>query len=179
MSSRAAEPRELPSQTPEAWRDPLRLRPEIDAFNVAYARALDQGRLMDWVEFFADDAFYAVTARENHDAGLPVGLVHCEGKGMIHDRAFAISKTAMFAPRYLRHFISNLHLGEIAADGAVEVESNYLLVQTLFDRPEPKLHQVGAYHDRFVRAGDGKLLLARRVCVYDTLLVDNSLVYPV
>jgi len=176
MSARAAEPA---SQTPEAWRDPLRLRPEIEAFNVAYARALDQGRLMDWVEFFADDGFYAVTARENHDAGLPVGLVHCEGKGMIRDRAFAISTTAMFAPRYLRHFVSNLHIGAIAADGTVEAESNYLLVQTLHDRPEPKLHQVGTYHDRFVRAADGGLLLARRVCVYDTLLVDNSLVYPV
>ena len=32
---------------------------------------------------------------------------------MIHDRAFALEKTAMFAPRYLRHIVGNLQvLGE-------------------------------------------------------------------
>ncbi|MFP5512829.1 MAG: aromatic-ring-hydroxylating dioxygenase subunit beta, partial [Alphaproteobacteria bacterium] len=80
----------------------LLLRAEIDDFNAAYAGALDDGRLQDWPGFFTDDAFYLITSRENHDAGLPVGLVYCEGAGMIRDRAFAIGKTAMFAPRYLR-----------------------------------------------------------------------------
>lgn len=164
---------------PDTRGDRLRLRLEIDEFNVAYCRALDEFRLLDWVECFADDCLYAVTARENHDAGLPVGLVYCEGKGMVHDRAFAIANTAMFAPRYLRHFVSNLQVGEARADGTVPAESNYLLVQTLHDRPEPKLHQVGRYIDRFTRAADGRLLLAERTCVYDTLLVENSLVYPV
>lgn len=174
MSSLAAE-----RPAADDWSERLRLRLEIEEFNVAYCRALDEGRLMDWVEFFAEDAFYVVTARENHDAGLPVGLVYCEGKGMIHDRAFAILETAMYAPRYLRHYVSNLHLAGIGEDGSVEAESNYLLLQTLMDRPEPGLQQVGGYRDRFVRGADGRLLLARRICVYDNLLVDNALVYPV
>lgn len=157
----------------------LRLRLEIEEFNVAYCRALDEGRLFDWVDFFTEDALYNVTARENHDAGLPVGLIYCEGRGMIHDRAFAITETAMFAPRYLRHLVTNLHLERVEAEGEILAEANYLLLQTLFDRPETTIHQAGRYLDRFRRGPQGQLLLAQRICVYDNLLVPNSLVYPV
>ena len=62
---------------------------------------------------FTDDAFYLVISRENADRNMPVGLIYCENKGMIHDRAFATEKTEMFAPRYLRHIVGNLQvLGE-------------------------------------------------------------------
>ena len=85
----------------------------MEKFNAAYAAALDEQRLTDWVEMFTDDGFYVVISRENADRGMPVGLIYCENKGMIFDRAFALEKTAMFAPRYLRHIIGNLQiLGE-------------------------------------------------------------------
>jgi len=156
----------------------LALRLEIDSFNVAYCKALDEGRLLDWVEFFTADAFYKVTAKENEDAGLPVGLIYCEGKGMLHDRAFAIKETAMYAPRYLRHMVSNLDIESVEPDGSIKASAAYLLLQTLFDRPEVTIHQTGVYQDRFVRE-DGVLKLQSRVCVYDNLLVPNALVYPV
>ena len=35
----------------------------------AYAAALDEQRLSDWVEMFTDDAFYVVISRENADRG--------------------------------------------------------------------------------------------------------------
>ena len=34
------------------------LQHEIAMFNTAYAAALDEQRLMDWVEMFTDDGFY-------------------------------------------------------------------------------------------------------------------------
>ena len=77
----------------------------METFNASYAAALDEQRLMDWVEMFTEDAFYAVISRENADKGLPVGLIYCDSKAMIYDRAFALEKTSMFAPRYLRHII--------------------------------------------------------------------------
>jgi Small subunit of phenylpropionate dioxygenase len=156
----------------------LLLRAEIDDFNAAYAAALDEGRLQDWPGFFTDEAFYLITSRENHDAGLPVGLVYCEGAGMLRDRAFAIEKTAMFAPRYLRHIVGTSRLLSGGEDGTVAATANYLVLQTLFDRPESTIHQVGTYIDRFRRV-DGVLKLQERRCVYDNLLVPNALVYPV
>jgi anthranilate 1,2-dioxygenase small subunit len=168
----------VPAMTREARLDALLLRQEIDDFNAAYAAALDEQRLSDWAEMFTDDAFYVVISRENADHGLPVGLIYCDSKKMIHDRAFALEKTTMFAPRYLRHIISNLHILGQEQDGAIRARANYVLIQVLYDRPEAKLHQVGAYHDVFRRV-DGALKLSERRCIYDSLLVDNALCLPV
>jgi anthranilate 1,2-dioxygenase small subunit len=158
--------------------DALLLHHELHDFNNAYAAALDEQRLTDWAEMFTDDAFYIVISRENEDRGMPVGLIYCENKGMIHDRAFAHEKTEMFAPRYLRHIIGNLQVLGEEQNGEVRARANYVVVQVLFDRPDAKLHQVGVYHDKFRRVGD-RLKLAERRCVYDSLLVDNALCLPV
>jgi anthranilate 1,2-dioxygenase small subunit len=156
----------------------LLLHREIEEFNNAYAAALDETRLGDWAEMFTDDGFYVVISRENADRNMPVGLIYCENKGMIHDRAFAVEKTAMFAPRYLRHIVGNLQVLGEEENGDIRARANYVVVQVLFDRPEAKLHQVGVYHDKFRRVGE-QLKLAERRCVYDNLLVDNALCLPV
>jgi anthranilate 1,2-dioxygenase small subunit len=156
----------------------LLLHHELEQFNAAYAAALDEQRLSDWAEMFTDDAFYVVISRENADRNMPVGLIYCENKGMIQDRAFALEKTAMFAPRYLRHVVGNLQVLGEEPNGDIRARANYVVIQVLFDRPDAKLHQVGVYYDRFRRVGDA-LKLAERRCVYDNLLVDNALCIPV
>ena len=152
------------------------LRLDIEEFHAAYCAALDEDRIAAWPDFFTADAVYRITARENADAGLPVGLVYCEGEGMLRDRALAIAKTLMFAPRYLRHFVTNVRVRGMA-DGLIAAQANYLILQTLVDE-KTTIHQAGAYFDRFARAS-GRLLLRERTCVYDTLIIDNSLVMPV
>jgi anthranilate 1,2-dioxygenase small subunit len=151
---------------------------EVDRFNSAYAAALDEQRLSDWSEMFTPDASYVVLSRENEDHGHPVGLIYCENRGMIRDRAFALAKTAMFAPRYLRHLISNLEILGEAANGDIKARANYVVFQVLFDRPDATIHQVGTYHDVFRRTESG-LKLGQRRCVYDNLLVPNALCIPV
>jgi len=153
------------------------LNAAIVQFNARYSEVLDDGDLMDWPSFFTQDALYKVTARENFDSKYPVGLVYCEGAAMLRDRALAISNTAMFAPRYLRHFVSNTMIERVEG-GQIVSSSNYVLMQTLHDKPESTLHQVGKYKDIFVIEG-GELKLKERICIYDNLLLDNSLVYPV
>ena len=152
------------------------LRLEIEDFHAEYCAVLDAGRIEDWPSFFTDDAVYVVTARENADSGLPVGLVYCEGRAMMRDRALAIAKTAMYAPRYLRHLVSNVRV--LGSDGPlILAESNYIVLQTLVDE-KTTIHQAGRYVDRFMREG-GALKLRERRCIYDSLLIDNSLVMPV
>ena len=155
----------------------LLLHRELEEFNTAYAAALDEQRLDDWAEMFTDDAFYVVISRENADRGMPVGLIYCENKAMICDRAFAHQHTAMFAPRYLRHLIANLNVKE-ESGGTIIARANYVVLQVLFDRPDATLHQVGTYYDKFRRTDRG-LKLAERRCVYDNLLVPNALCLPV
>ncbi|MBI3513253.1 MAG: aromatic-ring-hydroxylating dioxygenase subunit beta [Proteobacteria bacterium] len=149
---------------------------EIEEFNTAYAATLDAGKVEDWPAFFTDDALYRITGRDNADADLPVGLVLCEGIGMFKDRALAIATTMMFAPRYLQHHITNVRV--LALDGEViTATANYALYQTLVDE-RTTLQQIGRYYDRFVRR-DGTLLLQERHCVYDSLIIDTALIYPV
>jgi anthranilate 1,2-dioxygenase small subunit len=153
------------------------LRLEIEEFNAEYAAVLDAGRVQDWPQFFTEDAIYRVTGRENADAGLPVGLVYCEGIGMMRDRALAISRTTMFAPRYLLHQVTNTRVLALEPSGEISAEANYALFETLVDE-KTTLQQVGRYHDRFVRQ-DGRLKLKARHCVYDSLIIDTALIYPV
>jgi anthranilate 1,2-dioxygenase small subunit len=153
------------------------LRLEIEEFNSEYAAVLDAGKIEEWPRFFTEGAIYRITGRENADAGLPVGLVYCEGMSMLRDRALAIAKTTMFAPRYLLHQVSNVRVLGASASGEITATANYALFETLVDE-KTILQQVGRYHDRFVRGARG-LLLKERICVYDTLIIDTALVFPV
>ncbi len=164
---------DMPAVDAKSVRD---LRREIEEFHTEYCNVLDQGALDRWVEFFAEDSLYRITARENADAGLRVGLVYAEGRGMIRDRAFAIMHTQMFAPRYMQHFTSNVRVISVEG-GLIKAQTNYLLLQTLVDGPTT-IHQSGRYYDTFVRE-NGCLLIRERQCVYDTVLIANDLVYPV
>jgi anthranilate 1,2-dioxygenase small subunit len=152
------------------------LRMEIEEFHAEYCWTLDCGELERWPEYFTDDAVYRITARENADAGLPVGLVYADSKAMIRDRAFALKHTQMYAPRTLQHFVTNVRVLE-AKGGTIKAQSNYLLLQTLVDGPTT-IQQSGRYYDTFVRA-NGRLLLKERQCIYDTVLIANDLVLPV
>lgn len=152
------------------------LRFEIEEFHAEYAAALDRFDLDRWVGFFADDAVYHVLARDNEEAGLPLGLIYCEGKAMLKDRAYAILNTEMFAPRYLQLSVTNTRV--LSVDGPlIGAEANYQLFETLVEEPT-RVQQVGKYRDVFERTGEA-LLLKRRTCVYDSVTIDNCLVFPV
>jgi 3-phenylpropionate/cinnamic acid dioxygenase small subunit len=153
------------------------LRFAVEEFNAEYCAALDAGEVERWPEFFTDDALYRITARENADAGMLVGLVYAEGKGMLQDRAVSIARTQMFAPRYNLHVTGNVRVLAQKDDGEFSAQSTFMLLQTLVDG-QTTLHLAGRYFDRFVRHGDG-LLLRERQAVYDTTMIATDLVYPV
>jgi 3-phenylpropionate/cinnamic acid dioxygenase small subunit len=164
---------DMPAADPRETRE---LRMAIEEFHAAYCWTLDRGALDEWPEYFTDDAVYRITARENADAGLEVGLVYADSKAMIRDRAFAIQHTQMYAPRYLQHFVTNVRVLEARGEH-IKAQANYLLLQTLVDGPTT-IHQSGRYYDTFVRSS-GRLLLKERQCVYDSVLIANDLVLPV
>lgn len=155
----------------------IALRHQIEEFNAEYCAVLDANLVEDWPRFFTEDCLYRITARENAERGLRVGLVYAEGRDMLHDRAVAIARTQMFAPRYTLHMITNTRVIDESADGEIEAEANFQLLQTLVEGAT-SIHLAGKFHDRFVRV-DGRLLLKERQVVYDTNMLANDLVYPV
>ena len=61
---------------------------------------------------------------------------------MMHDRAVAISRTQMFAPRYMLHMVSNTRVISESADGEIQAQAAFLLMQTLVEGPTT-LHLAG------------------------------------
>lgn len=152
------------------------LRAEVEAFHNEYCAVLDTNNVELWPNFFTEDGLYRITSRENANLGLLVGLVYAEGRNMMHDRAVAIGRTQMFAPRHTLHLVSNIRIVD-EANGVIEAEANFLLVQTLIEGPST-VHLAGKYYDRFVREGD-RLLLKERQVIHDTEILATDLVYPV
>ena len=154
---------------------PLALRYEIEELLAEYAAVLDAADLEQWPEFFTEQCFYEIIPRENYDRGLPLAIMRCESKGMLKDRVVAIRDTMMYEPRYLRHMISAIRItGESPA--GITVEANYAVFETPMD-DLTRVFNVGRYLDRIVR-DKGQLKFAEKHCVYDSILVPNSLIYP-
>jgi salicylate 5-hydroxylase small subunit len=156
--------------------DTLLLHHEIDQLNAAYAAALDEKRFDAWPEFFVEDGQYKVQARENFDRHLPLALMALESKGMMKDRVYGITQTIYHGPYYMRHVVSPaMVLGQ--AEGVVRAQANYAVFRT---KPGSvsEVYNVGRYIDEIVRT-DAGLRFKSRLCVYDSEMVLNSLIYPV
>ncbi len=154
----------------------LMLQLEVDRLNAAYAAALDEKRFDDWPQFFLEDAMYKVQARENFDRGLPLALIALESRGMMKDRVYGITQTIYHGPYYTRHVVGPAQVCAQEA-GLVRAQSNYAVFRT---RPGgvSEVYNVGRYIDEIVRTDDG-LKFASRLCVYDSEMVLNSLIYPI
>ena len=154
----------------------IELAREVEAFNAEYCAVLDAGLVEQWPDFFTEEGIYRITARENAELNLPVGLVYAHGRNMMIDRAIAISSTQMYAPRYNLHLVSNTRVTDETKDGYILAQANFVLLQTLVEGPST-IHMAGTFYDHFVRQKDG-LLLKERQAIYDTTIIANDLIYP-
>ena len=140
-----------------------------------YASSLDDGPLSDWTEFFTEECLYLIQPRDNYDAGLPMAVVRCESRGMLQDRVTAVQETIMFEPRYLRHHITNIEADDASSD-EFQVRANYSVIEVLND-DLPRILSAGRYLDRVVLE-NGLLRFKEKRVIYDSVLVPNSLIYP-
>jgi anthranilate 1,2-dioxygenase small subunit len=166
----------LAAALPGSAAERLMLRAALREFNEDYAACLDADELERWPDFFVEDCRYRVLSKENHDAGLPLSLIYCDGRGMLLDRVTALRESTVFEPRSLRHFISGVR--PVAIEGElIRTEANFAILECLSDR-DPIVNMVGRYLDTLVRTDDG-FLLKDRWCVYDNYRIRTSLIVPV
>jgi len=154
----------------------LLLQMQVDQLNADYAAALDDKRFEDWPEFFVEDGRYTVQARENFDRGLPLALMALESRGMMKDRVYGVTQTIYHGPYYMRHVVSPARV--LAQEGdTIRAEANYAVFRT---KPGSvsEVYNVGRYIDELTRI-EGVLKIRSRICVYDSEMILNSLIYPV
>jgi salicylate 5-hydroxylase small subunit len=147
----------------------------IEDLYARYVAALDERRYDDWLDLFIDECRYRLVSRENDERGLALSLLAFESKGMLQDRIYGIRETLFHEPYYQRHLIVNFIL--TPGDGAIAVQANYLVIRTKSGQLS-EVYNTGRCRDRIVATPDG-FRFEERVCVFDSELIPNSLIYPI
>jgi salicylate 5-hydroxylase small subunit len=153
----------------------LELRLAIDDLYARYIACLDEARYSEWPDFFTEACVYRVQPRENYDRGLPLATMAAESRGMLKDRVYGIENTLYHQPYYQRHIVSGLFIRD-AKDGVVRTQANYAVFRTKQNEVS-EVFNVGRYIDTIVTDG-GQLRFAEKICVFDSEMIPNSLIYP-
>lgn len=154
----------------------IALQFELQDLYSRYGCLLDDGPVREWPDLFAEQCLYLLIPRDNYDRGLPLAIIRCESRGMLIDRVRATQETIMHEPRYLRHQITNVRVLNVAG-GRIEATANFSVMEVLPDEL-PRILAVGRYIDVLQRRSDGALEFSEKRCVYDSVLVPNTIVYP-
>jgi salicylate 5-hydroxylase small subunit len=141
-----------------------------------YALAVDSGDWSLWPEFFTEQCVYKLQPRENFERGFPLCTLSFTSKGMLKDRVYGIQETLYHDPYYQRHVVG-APLVRRLADGRIHAEANYAVFRTKLDG-ESTVFNVGRYIDTIVQTPEG-LKFAERLCVYDSEMIPNSIIYPI
>jgi len=141
-----------------------------------YSACVDRGEFENWPEFFLDECEYRIQPRENYERKLPLSILWLESKGMLKDRVYGIRETLYHDPYYQRHIVSAPRVTAIEGDD-ISSEANYLILRTKQDEPS-EVFNTGRYIDIVRKTSDG-LKFKSRLCIFDSELIPNSIVYPI
>lgn len=159
----------------DATENDLVLRLRIEDLITEYVHIIDDDRLEDWPDLFTSGGIYRVTTRENYDAGLPLNLIYCDGRGMMVDRVSAMRTANIYEPQVYCHGTSAVRVLR-TGHGVTHVRSNFMLLRTMVGG-ETSVFACGRMFDRIVE-DSGRLRFAERTVVLDSRSIDTLLVIP-
>jgi len=89
-----------------------------------------------------------------------------------------VKETLYYDPYYQRHIVGTPRIISMDDKGErIVSQANYAVIRTKFDGDSTIL-SAGYYHDVVVRTPDGLKFLSR-LCVYDSEMIANSIIYPI
>jgi salicylate 5-hydroxylase small subunit len=141
-----------------------------------YASSVDSGQWDLWPEFFTDQCVYKVQSRENFERGFPLATLAFTSKAMLKDRVYGISETIYHDPYYQRHVVGAPVVRKVECE-RMHVEANYAVFRTKYDK-ESTVYNVGRYLDIVVPTEQG-MKFAQRLCIFDSEMIPNSMIYPI
>lgn len=141
-----------------------------------YAAVVDSAQWEKWVELFVEDCEYKIQPRENFERGFPLCTLALLSKNMLKDRIYGIHETLYHDPYYQRHVVGLPVVREVSGD-IIVAEANYAVFRTKLSG-DSTVFNVGRYLDRLTR-DSGELKFVSRLCIYDSEMIPNSLIYPI
>ena len=151
------------------------LRRQVNDLHARYIRAIDDDRIEDWPNLFTEDGLYRIITRENHDQGLPLAIMECQGRRMMEDRVTGLRRINVYEPQRYSHQTSGLVIDGIG-NGQVTCRSNYLVIRTMATGAMT-VFAAGVYDDTIEVGADGTRF-RERVVITDSRQVDTLLVIP-
>ncbi|MBO89821.1 MAG: hypothetical protein CMP14_09900 [Rickettsiales bacterium] len=146
----------------------------IETLIIDCAHDIDDDNLEAWPNYFTEDAIYQIIPRRSFEQGLPLGVLYCEGKGMMIDRIQALRTANIFEPHTHCHLLSRTSVKE--AESVYTARTNFNVVRTMQDGGM-ETYAVGKYLDKISFEGGKPLFRDRRV-VLESHRVDILLVVP-
>jgi len=151
------------------------VREAIEDLLADYAEAIDDGEIERWPGFFTEHGSYQIITRESFDAGLPIGILYCDSRGMMEDRVRALRTANIYEPHAYRHLLGRPRIAPQGDEFAVR--SSFCVFRIAQDG-DTVTFATGRYVDRVVRDG-GILRFANRRVILDSRRVDILLVLPI
>lgn len=141
-----------------------------------YAECIDEDRLEEWPDLFADPCRYLIISRANHEAGMRQGVMYAATRGMLLDRVFTIRRANLFEPHRYRHVVGPIRLKSVE-DTAAIVHSHFIVAR-IMHTGETTMFATGRYLDRIDIATDDYRFM-ERVVVLDSDRIDTLLAIPI
>jgi anthranilate 1,2-dioxygenase small subunit len=151
------------------------LRAQIEDLLARYVHVIDNDRLESWPDFFVENGEYLVTTRDNRAKNRPIGIMYCDGRGMMQDRVTAVRQAIVFEPHTYRHIVGSALITP-AADGSYAAESNFHILRIGADGAVVT-YGCGRYLDDIVQCRSG-VMFRKRIVVLDSSRIDTLLVIP-
>ena len=146
---------------------------QIGQLYADYAAALDAGMGQVARLLCRGLRLQSGAARESR-TGFPLATMSFESRGMLKDRVYGATDTIFHDPYYQRHVAPRV----LSVDaGRIASEASYAVFRT---KPNQltTVYNVGRYEDVIRRTPDG-LKFESRLCIFDSELIPNSLIYPI
>ncbi len=153
----------------------IELQLTVESLLARYVHAIDDDRLEEWPEFFAEDAHYRITTAENLERNLPLPIVYADSRAMLRDRVAALRNANIYEAQRYRHIVSSTLVERIDAHTARAVSC--FQVVRIMRTGESMLFASGRYLDRIRLDGEGAVF-EERIVVLDSRNIDTLLAIP-
>jgi len=155
--------------------DDLSIRLGVQELIGEYAERIDEDRLEEWPDLFADPCRYLVISRSNHEAGMRQGVMYAATRGMLLDRVFSIRRANLFEPHRYRHVIGPIRVKSV--EGNIAVAHSHFIVARIMHDGVTSLFATGRYLDR-IDVSETPYRFKERIVVLDSDKIDTLLAIP-
>jgi anthranilate 1,2-dioxygenase small subunit/terephthalate 1,2-dioxygenase oxygenase component beta subunit len=148
----------------------------VQDLNARYVHAIDENRLEEWPDFFAEDGRYRITTAENVERGLPLSLMSATSRAMMRDRVNSLRNANVYESQRYRHAVGT-PLIEPPDGGMVRATTNFLVAR-IMHTGETILFATGRYQDRIALSDEAPAHFLEKTVILDSRQIDTLLAIP-